>query len=348
MTKHLNTLIKLSFVLCAMLLAYGCSDDETDLGPAPEAAFTISSESELRELREITFLNESKGGKSFFWSFGDGEVAYGKNQKHTYHFPGEYTVTLEATANGKRDVYQEKINIEGDEYELYFMNNDVLELQKIKLTAPTDVSTVFSLTGFGIGLAYDEINEEFYYTDDDNLSIVRNSLSGSDETLISDGFTEPRDIALDLPNDRLFVNDKSNNQIIKVNLTNGSQSVIVSDLDNPNFISPEAIDLVDDQLYMTVVARDSETVWTCNTDGQNLTNIINYSKGGYGYALEIDKNNVSLYFDDSDSGSILKSDLNGENVDVVGSTTSEVYGIAINSAKNKIYWADLNGNIKEA
>ncbi len=40
---------------------------------------------------------------NFFWSFGDGETAEGKNVFHNYKFPGEYTVDAEGFANGYKN-----------------------------------------------------------------------------------------------------------------------------------------------------------------------------------------------------------------------------------------------------
>jgi len=39
-------------------------------------------------------------GTNYFWSFGDGASAEGKETKHIYKFPGEYTVDLETYVNG--------------------------------------------------------------------------------------------------------------------------------------------------------------------------------------------------------------------------------------------------------
>jgi hypothetical protein len=39
---------------------------------------------------------------NYFWSFGDGGDAQGKNVMHVYKFPGEYTVDVEAYSNGSK------------------------------------------------------------------------------------------------------------------------------------------------------------------------------------------------------------------------------------------------------
>jgi hypothetical protein len=39
---------------------------------------------------------------TYFWSFGDGASAEGKTVKHIYKYPGEYTVNVEAYANGSK------------------------------------------------------------------------------------------------------------------------------------------------------------------------------------------------------------------------------------------------------
>ncbi len=53
---------------------------------------------------------------NFFWSFGDGSEAQGKNPRHEYKFPGEYVVNVEAYANGNKG--EDKIYIKVSEPDL--------------------------------------------------------------------------------------------------------------------------------------------------------------------------------------------------------------------------------------
>lgn len=352
MKKTINILYKVSFFVAALLILNGCSEDDTDLGPAPEANFSVDAGSILKQGEEVTFINESSGGKSFLWSFGDGETAYGINVTHIYTAPGDYTVTLEASANGKRSIKTMSIAIEElvnpNNFELYFIDNDAGKIRKIDLNNPSTAVDVFNLPGFSFGLSYDKVNEHFYYADDDAKKILRNDIAGGNEVEITDLLTDPRDIALDIDNDRLFVMEKTADRITAVSLGDGSKSTVYSVSDDADFLLPVGLDLFNGDLFATAVDIGAETVWTGNVDGSGITRIIDYGNGGYGYGIQIDQVNNKIYFDDHDGGVLLRADLDGSNIETIGSSSDKVYGIAINNETGKVYWASQDGVIKVA
>jgi len=431
MKKTINILYKVSFFVAALLILNGCSEDDTDLGPAPEANFSVDAGSILKQGEEVTFINESSGGKSFLWSFGDGETAYGVNATHIYTAPGDYTVTLEASANGKRSIKTVSIAIEGltpeaefsienegqlkvaqpvqfvnesidaisylwdfgddsnststeesptftygspgdydvtltatgtggsksitksitvnpNNFELYFIDNDAGKIRKIDLNNPSTAVDVFNLPGFSFGLSYDKVNEHFYYADDDAKTILRNDIAGGNEVEITDLLTDPRDIALDIDNDRLFVMEKTADRITEVSLGDGSKSTVYSVSDDADFLLPVGLDLFNGDLFATAVDIGAETVWTGNVDGSGITRIVDYGNGGYGYSIQVDQVNNKIYFDDHDGGVLLRADLDGSNIETIGSSSDKVFGIAINNETGKVYWASQDGVIKVA
>lgn len=407
-----------------------CTEEEEN-GPKPTAGFEISADNKLKQDEEIAFVNTSVNGKSFTWSFGDGQVKTGKDVTHVYSQPGEYEVTLEANANGQRDVVTQMITIEGlipsvafsvasednlkvglpvnfinetvngeaftwnfgdagnststeknpsftystpgtytvsltatgtggsstleksitvnaNNDELYFIDNSAMKIRKIALKDPSTVIDVFDLPGFCMGLAYDPVNQEIYYTDDDNLMLYKNNLEGTDEVMIADNLTGPRDIALDIANNRIFLVERGINQITEVDITNGNKTEVYSAADDAAFQLPVGLDLYQNELFATAVEIDAESVWTGNIDGSALSRIIDYSSGGYGYAIEVDEVNETLYFDDNDGGSLLRANLDGSNIIEIGATTDQTYGIAINNEFNKVYWSGVDGVIRVA
>lgn len=407
-----------------------CTEDEEN-GPRPTAGFEISADSKLKQFEDVSFVNTSVNGKSFTWSFGDGKVKVGKNITHQYTEPGEYEVTLEANANGQRDVITQTITIEGlipdvafsiagegnlkaglpvsfinetvnglsytwnfgdannststeenptftyntpgtytvslsatgtggsgtleksitinaNNDELYFIDNSALKLRKIALKDPSTVIDVFDLPGFCIGLAFDPDNQEIYYTDDDNKVLYKNNLEGTNEVMITDNLSDPRGIALDLANNRVFVVERGIDQITEVDVTNGNKTPVYSVADDATFQLPVGLDLYQDDLFMTAVEIDAESVWTGNVDGSALSRIIDYSSGGYGYAIKVDMANQTIYFDDYDGGNLLRANLDGSNIVEIGATTDQTYGIAVDNEFNKVYWSGVDGVIRVA
>jgi PKD repeat protein len=59
----------------------------------------------------VTFTNESTGGGTYLWDFGDGQTSTEANPVHTYASGGSYIVTLTITNDCDTDVYTEQIAI---------------------------------------------------------------------------------------------------------------------------------------------------------------------------------------------------------------------------------------------
>jgi hypothetical protein len=64
---------------------------------APDADFS-STPIQIETGQEVAFFDESLGSvTSWLWDFGDGATSAEQNPTHTYHFAGEYNVTLTVT-----------------------------------------------------------------------------------------------------------------------------------------------------------------------------------------------------------------------------------------------------------
>ena len=347
MKIKMKKLLQFIFLVLAGAGFFACSDDE-GAGPAPTAGFATEAPDGFKVDKTINFSSNSENAVSYVWSFGDGNTAIGKNVSHVYSAPGDYTVTLEATGNGQRDLASESITIEPIEAYIYFIDNDALKLRRISLADPSQVSDVFDLPGFSFGLAYDASNEQVYYSDDDAQKLFRNSIAGGSEVEIASELNSPRDIALDISNDMVYVVERSSDQITAIDLTDNSKSALYSVDDASFFLLPVGLDVYGDDIYATAVDFDAETVWKGGLDGSGISKIIDYNAGGFGYALEVDKVNERVYFDDNDTGSLLSANLDGSDVQVVGTSSDRCYGIAINNENGRVYWATRDGIIKSA
>ncbi len=345
--KLYKSLLYSFLVLAGAMIMVACEDDEGQ-GPAPTASFRVIGDAPYKVNTPISFENTSDDAFSYLWSFGDGVTSIEKNPAHTYTVPGEYTVSLKAEGSGQRALASQTITIEATDFRIYFIDNDAAKVRSFLTRDPSNVRDEFDLQGFSFGLAYDAENEQFYYSDDDNLAVYRVDKDGSNEVLVSDNFSGPRDIALDIANNRIFVADRSADAIVEVDLTDNSTSTLYSVADDEFFLLPVGLDLYGDHLYATAIDFDAETVWKGALDGSGIEKIINYSQGGFGYALEVDKENERIYFDDADTGSILSAELDGSDIQEVGSTTDRTYGIAINYQEGFVYWATRDGIVKQA
>lgn len=76
----------------------------TDIG----ARFTYT-----QSVSSFTFLQQSSGGETFQWDFGNGTQSNLVNPSVTYASPGVYTVCLQMFGNGMYDTYCEEVEVKG-------------------------------------------------------------------------------------------------------------------------------------------------------------------------------------------------------------------------------------------
>lgn len=334
------------WLILVLFLGFGltsCDDDEVSSVPL-EASFDLAVNSESEVDFPVEFTNNSKGAFSYLWSFGDGTVSTAKSPTKTYSKSGDYLVSLEVSGNGFREVFSRTITIAPTSFELYFIDNDELKIRKISL-ADTTVSDVFDLPGFSFGLAYDETNQNFYFSDDDVGAVYKNNLAGTAEEEILGSLGSPRAIALDMANNRAFVADRSRDEIVEIDLSDNSSSIIYSVSDNADFLLPVGLDYYAGNLYATCIEVGAETVWKGAGDGTSLENIIDFGAGGFGYGIAVDEANEKIYFDNNDGNQLLRANLDGSNIENFGSTSDRNYGIAISQLTGAVYWVGRNGII---
>lgn len=339
--------LKNIFILLLTLLAFSCGDDEF---PVPQSSsidvkFASSISNSGFSPADVTFTNnsllrEGAGTPTYTWSFGDGTTSNEASPTHRYEQPGSYEVALVAVLEDDVDFAKKTIVIKDPEAlqsELFVIDAADERIYNV------GEGTFIDIDGFGTGIDFDATNELIYYTDADAGTLVKVSKDGTGKETVATGFSDPRDLALDIANGKAYVADRGAVEAIwEVNLSNGNKTTFYSSANNATFIDPVGIDLHNGNLYVTCVAIDAESVWKSPVTSGNFTRIINYSAGGYGYGIAIDKVNDKIYFDNDDNGEILMSDLSGNNITQFVTRANRVYGISVDNTNNKVYWSVRN------
>lgn len=119
--------------------------------PSPSFSWTENS-------LVVTFTNQSSGGGSYLWDFGDGQTSTDVHPVHAYASPGTYVVTLTQTNPcGSQSVQQTLVltTVEvGDKTEsITLYPNPFTDRIYVQTNLPVDRFTVYSTTG---KLVYDE------------------------------------------------------------------------------------------------------------------------------------------------------------------------------------------------
>lgn len=106
--KRLTTLLKLAMVALIATVGMVACDDEPAV-KAPLAFFSAEPSADNSQM--IIFTNESDGGDTYSWDFGDGMTSTDENPSNEYAAAGQYTVKLTATNAGGSDTHEEVINV---------------------------------------------------------------------------------------------------------------------------------------------------------------------------------------------------------------------------------------------
>lgn len=125
---------------------------------------------------EVTFVNRSQYGATYFWDFGDGGVSNSENPTHIYFNPGVYPVklTVNGIAPGKRDEITKLDYIVVNETPRAIFTNN-----RDKVFIPND-PVVFSnfsegadsfLWNFGDGNTTTERSPTYFYTEEGEFQV---------------------------------------------------------------------------------------------------------------------------------------------------------------------------------
>lgn len=321
---------------------WSCGNDEF---PVPEASTLDASFTYNADETVISFTNETRVAEgttaTYNWNFGDGTSSNEQNPVHAYKNVGIYTVNLVVTSSNDVDSYSSKVVVLGSlDVRLFYINGGQREINELRNDEET-----FAVEGTGYGVDYDAINGKVYFTDATNGTLMRSDLDGSEMEEVAGGFTTPRDLAVDTDNNKIYVVDRAAHEVVAVNPESGAKVVLYSNAAHGLGELPVGIDYYDGNVYITCVEIDAEAVWKGPVNGSGVTRIINYSTGGYGYAIAVDKVNEKIYFDNHDKGQIMRANLDGTGVVAVADKVGKVYGIAVDNTNNKIYWSDTGDKL---
>ena len=344
------TIVKRLFPALMLLLAIatGCKKDSynfKDLAPTVKSFYTITSTGfEMGD--EIQFKNESLNAETYTWDFGDGTTSTEANPKKVYPDAGVYSVVLKAVGAGGTGTFSKDVTIidpnapaPGREA-LYFMEYGVDLIKKMAVapgSVPVQIADISGKTGLGI--AYDAVDDQLYYTNEDAGSIVRMDIDGTNATTIASGADAPYGIAVNSVAKKVYWSDGENISTVNFDGTN----------ETTNFITVTGADFTgvaysakSNKIYF--YDFNAENLHIANADGTNAQILI---PGIFGYAIFIDDVNSKVYYDDRGKQAIMKANLDGTNIQEVVKLGSSlrVAGIGIDYTAGKLYWTDRTNNV---
>jgi hypothetical protein len=79
-----------------------------------------------------------------------------------------------------------------------------------------------------------------------------------------------------------------------------------------------------------------ENLYVANMDGSNPQVLV---AGVYGYGILVDAVNDKLYYEDQNSATLIRANLDGSGQQVIDANGTRMYGMAIDYDDNKLYWS---------
>ncbi len=179
---------------------------------------------------------------------------------------------------------------------------------------------------------------EIFWTDNQNDRVSRVALTGGVVTVLANsGFSNPSQIALDLPGGKMYWTDGISSSIYRANLDgSGLEPLITSGLAGPEGID---IDSAGGKMYWVEFQPSGRRVRRANLDGSNIETLISGLAGPQGIALDLGAGKV--YYADSLNGSIHRANLNGSGIeDLITTGLAAPTDLALDTTAGKMYWID--------
>ena len=155
------------------------------------------------------------------------------------------------------------------------------------------------------------------------------------EDLVTQGFREPRDIALDVAGGKMYWTDAGADKIRRANLDGSNvEDLVTHGLDGLRRI---ALDVAGGKMYWTDAGADK--IQRANLDGSNIEDLVTGLSAPYGIALDVAGG--KMYWTDWRTDKIQRANLDGSNIkDLVTHGLDGPNDIALDVAGGKMYWAD--------
>lgn len=308
-------------------------------GPAPTPV-----KSDIEKLRDIVmydFRNQPLGSSPCAKNPSNSDSGKGVCDQLCFSYPNEERERC-ACALGKLD-QDGRTCVQPEEYLLITTRREIRSFS-LERSQGSPFSPHVNLSNV-VGLDYDYENKKIFFSQirpepmiasiDIDQASLKGGISGKPNVIMKQGIN-PEGIAYDWVSKKIYWTDSSNKSIYAMN-SDGSQVVEIVHVDRPRAL---VLDPCAGYLYYTDWGRlgNSGRIFRVTMAGDQKTPIINSSLTQPS-GLAIDYTERRLYWSDASREKIERSDLDGNNRQVLISAT--IYPFALSVHGNFIYWTDL-------
>ena len=170
-------------------------------------------------------------------------------------------------------------------------------------------------------------------------------LNSNIETIVTAaaaGLVNPRSIALDVLNGKVYWGDDGTSKIQRANLDGTNIQDVVTGTSTPRGLA-----VFGSKVYWT--ERDTPMIRRADLDGSNIENLVDINDGIVNpNGLDIDVIGGKMYWTDLAQDRIQRANLDGSNIEnLVTTGLTNPLGIAIDPVAQKMYWTDEGSNPEE-
>jgi len=190
--------------------------------------------------------------------------------------------------------------------------------------------------------------ETIFWTDPAGTSgthVIRRAGPGPGLQTIVGGLSDPRGMALDTQNSKMYWTELGLGSIRRANLDGTGVEPVVATSDMGGGI---ALDVLAGKLYWSDGTIGAGQIKRANFDGSGIETIVN-SGLFHAAAVSLDLIQQKVYWTDLEgnldgNGKIQRSNLDGSNIETILTGIDEANGLAVDPVAGKIYWPELTTN----
>lgn len=180
------------------------------------------------------------------------------------------------------------------------------------------------------------------YWSDWNGQINTATINGTNRQTLISGLQNPNGVALDVPAGKIYWTDVASQKVQRANLDGTNiEDLITTSTYQPRGI---ALDLAASKMYWVDGGNDGgqpARVERANLDGSGRETLLSQSYAVAGlFDIALDLVHSKMYVTDFQSNRIERANLDGSGVTDVLTGLDDPWGVALDVAGNKMYWAD--------
>jgi uncharacterized protein YjbI with pentapeptide repeats len=225
-----------------------------------------------------------------------------------------------------------------DDRKFYFINRNDYTLRRCNPDGSL-IETVMQVDASGsgqYGVAIDQTHKKIYWSDWSSSTVMCTDMNGANPiTIGKDTLSQILGIAIDETGGKLYIADRSHLRLLRCNLNGTNFETLVQDTAE---VTSVALDFETGKVYFT----NSGQLKRANFDGTDVE-LLSTANVNFTAQIFIDSYHEKLYWANENGQTIVSSDINGANQNVIYTSSNYPEGVWYSRADNRLYFIEWSG-----